>query len=153
MTSATRKSWSRPFNIITIITVAAVAVTPAFNLALARQVVPKDRVFVYHSDASGGCPALDWHIVVGANNSLHGMIAWNNMANIANVAGSVTPNRTFTIHAVAVAGGQGQAAIVTGRVRADGWIVANINGPKIDCQGISVPWFVKPPPATGAGVG
>ena len=150
MTSDARKTWSKPLNTVAV---ATVAVSAAFNLALARQVVPKDRVFVYHSEGSGGCPALDWHIVVVANNALHGMIAWSNMADIANVTGSVTPSRTFTIHAVDVTGGQGQAATVTGRVRSDGWIVANINGPKIDCQGISGPWFVKPPAAAGAGVG
>jgi hypothetical protein len=150
METATCMGWGK---LISTITAGAVVLTATFDLALGQQIAPKDRVFVYNSQPIGQCPALDWHIVAGANNTLYGMIAWNSMQNIAKVTGSILPNRTFTISVVDVAGGRGQGATVTGRVRPDGWIIANINGPNIDCQGISVPWYVRPPAATGAGMG
>ncbi len=42
-------------------------------------------------------------------------------------------------------GGQGRTATVDGTLRTGGWLVANVNGPNITCQGINVPWFVAPP--------
>ena len=39
-------------------------------------------------------------------------------------------------------------ATITGQVRTDGWMVASIKGPKIECNGITVPWYT-PAPAGG----
>ena len=71
----------------------AVVVTATCNMALAQQVAPEGRVYVFHSRPAGQCPSLDWHVVVGENNALSGMVAWNNMKNMANVAGTIAPNR------------------------------------------------------------
>ena len=46
-------------------------------------------------------------------------------------------------------GGQGRTATVTGTVRQDGWLTANVKGPNINCQGINVPWFTPPPAGNG----
>jgi hypothetical protein len=77
------------------------------------------------------------------------MLAWDDMKAMAHVTGSVTPARTFTMTAKEV-GGQGRVANITGQVRTDGWMVASIKGPKIECNGIAVPWYT-PAPQGGSG--
>jgi hypothetical protein len=133
---------------VKLIAASALAIAATCGVASAQQVAPEGRVYVFHSKATGACPALDWHVVVGANNTLGGMIAWDDMKAMASVTGSVTPNRAFTMTAKEV-GGQGRTATVTGQVRTDGWLIANIKGPKIECNGIAVPWFTPPPPGGG----
>ena len=93
--------------------------------------------------------STNWHVTVGPNSTLSGMLAWNDMKAMAAVTGSVTPARTFTMTAHEV-GGQGRTANITGQVRDDGWLVASIKGPNIDCNGITVPWYV---PGQGGGGG
>lgn len=122
----------------------AVVMTATSNLALAQQVAPEGRVYVFHSPKTGPCPELDWHVVVGANNALGGMVAWNGMKSMANVNGTISPNRTFTMNGKEV-GGQGRTATITGQLRQDGYLIANVKGPSIECQGITVPWFTAPP--------
>ena len=71
------------------------------------------------------------------------------MKSMAKVTGSIGANRTFKMAGTRVSGGPGQGgATIDGQVRQDGWMVANIHGPRVDCQGIQVPWFA--PPAPGA---
>ncbi|HSZ88806.1 MAG TPA: hypothetical protein VK822_05460 [Acetobacteraceae bacterium] len=131
-----------------LIAASALAVAATCGVASA-QTVPEGRVFVFHSKPTGTCPALDWHIVVGANNTLEGMIGWDDMKSMAKVTGSIGANRTFKMAGTRVSGGPGQGgATIDGQVRQDGWMVANIHGPRVDCQGIQVPWFA--PPAPGA---
>jgi hypothetical protein len=68
------------------------------------------------------------------------MISWNNMQQMARAEGTVNKSaRTFDMKAVEV-GGQGRTAEITGTVRQDGWLVANINGPDVACKGVNVPW-------------
>ena len=124
-----------------MIAASALAIAATCGAASAQGVAPPGRVYAFHSQASGPCPALDWHVVVGPNNSLSGMLA--------HVTGSVTPARTFTMTAKEV-GGQGRVANITGQVRTDGWMVASIKGPKIECNGIAVPWYT-PAPQGGSG--
>jgi hypothetical protein len=131
-------------------TIAAGAVVAAAtcNLALAQAVAPEGRVYVFHSNPTGQCPAVDWHVVVGANNTLGGVVAWNNMKSLANLNGTIAQNRSFTMTGKEV-GGQGRTATVTGTVRPDGWLVANVKGPNLVCNGITVPFFVPPPSGSG----
>jgi hypothetical protein len=96
-------------------------------------------VYTFHSSAKGGCPALDWHLVAGPNNTLSGIIAWNDMSTIARASGKFDmPARTFSLVAHEV-GGQGRSATVNGTVRQDGWLIANIKAPNVACQEIKVP--------------
>ena len=126
----------------------AVVMTATCNLALAQQVAPEGRVYVFHSQKTGACPHLDWHVVVGPNNSLGGMVAWNDMKSMASVNGTISPNRTFTMTREG-SWRPGRTATITGQLRQDGYLVANVKGPSIDCQGITVPWFVAPPSTEG----
>lgn len=131
-----------------LIAAGAVAIAATCGVASA-QGMPEGRVYTFHSSAQAGCPALDWHVVAGANGTLQGMIAWNDMNQMAHASGTVNMQaRTFQMNAKEV-GGQGRTATVTGTVRQDGWLTANVKGPNINCQGINVPWFVPPPPGGG----
>jgi len=128
----------------------AVAALATWGGSASAQDIPPGRVYVFHSTAQAGCPALDWHVVVGANGALSGMISWNNMQDMAHATGMLnTQARTFQMTAKEV-GGQGRTATVSGTVRQDGWLVADVQGPNVKCQGINVPWFV---PAAGGGKG
>ena len=132
-------------HIARVLTVSALALTASLGVASA-QVFPEGRIYTFHSRAQGSCPALDWHVVIGPNNTLNGMIAWNDMTTIAHATGSLDPaSRTFSMQ-VREVGGQGRSATVDGTVRQDGWLVANVNGQDVACKGISVQWFT---PTTG----
>jgi hypothetical protein len=131
-----------------IIVAGALASTMLCGSVSAQQ-APAGRVYVFHSTAQASCPALDWHVVVAGDDSLSGMIAWDDMKAIARVSGKVNMSaKTFAMTAKEV-GGQGRTATVDGTVRSDGWLVANIKGPNINCQGINVPWFVPSPSGGG----
>jgi hypothetical protein len=120
-------------------------VIAGFGTAYAQD-IPEGRVYTFHSRAQKGCPALDWHVVAGTNGALSGMIAWNNMKSMAHATGSANmQTRTFEMTATEVSG-QHRTATITGTVRQDGWLVAAIKGPGVNCQGVNVPWFTQPPP-------
>jgi hypothetical protein len=110
--------------------------------------VPQGRLYVFHSAAQGGCPALDWHVTAGANGALSGMISWNNMESMAHASGTVK-NGQVQMTATEV-GGQNRTATVTGTVRQDGWLTVNVTGPNVSCQGINIP-FYTPPASAGRG--
>jgi hypothetical protein len=132
-------------HIARVLTVSALALTASLGVASA-QVFPEGRVYMFHSKAQGSCPALDWHVVIGPNNTLNGIIAWDDMKAIAHATGSLDPTaRTFSMQVHEV-GGQGRSATVDGTVRQDGWLVGNVKGQDVACTGITVQWFV---PTTG----
>jgi hypothetical protein len=130
------------------LTASALAIAATCGVASA-QGLPEGRVYTFHSKAQSGCPALDWHVVVGANNSLAGMISWDDMKSMAHASGTVNMQaRTFSMQAHEV-GGQGRSATVDGTVRQDGYLVANVKGKNVTCTGITVPWFVPTPSSNG----
>jgi hypothetical protein len=119
---------------------------PSPAVASAVQQLPPGRVYVFHSTAQSSCPALDWHVVLTPDGTLDGVIAWNNMQSLARASGSLNAqSRTFQMTAREV-GGQHRTATIDGTLRQDGYLVANISAPNLHCQGITVPWFVPPPP-------
>lgn len=122
---------------------------PSPALAPAVQQLPPGRVYVFHSTAQSSCPALDWHVVLTPDGNLDGVIAWNNMQSLAHASGTINAQgRTFQMTAHEV-GGRQRSATINGTVRQDGYLVANISGPGVNCQGINVAWFVPPPPNGG----
>ena len=118
--------------------VASAQGTPSYNL-------PPGRLYAFHSGAGGGCPGLDWHIVVEPNNDLAGVIAWNNMQSLARVTGNVDRQTgAFTLTA-REQGGQGRTATATGKVDpGTGWMTASVQGEGVKCQSIKVPWYTPP---------
>jgi hypothetical protein len=132
-------------NLSKLLTTAGLALGVTCGTAMAQ--ATEGRVYAFHSTAQGGCPALDWHVVVGPNNTLSGMIAWNNMASMAKATGSVAGGKVqMTAKEV---GGKGRTATVDGIVRGDGWLTVNIKGPSIACTGINIPFFT--PSQSGGG--
>lgn len=130
------------------IVAGALALAASLGVASA-QPLPEGRVYMFHSKAQGACPALDWHITVQANNTLSGMIAWNDMKSIAYATGVVNmPKGTFQLSAQEIRG-QGRTAKIDGQVRQDGWLVINLRGQKVTCEGIVVPWYTPPQGAGG----
>jgi hypothetical protein len=96
-------------------------------------------VYVFHSAPAGTCPALDWHIVMSDDNTLSGMIAWDNMKSMARVEGPITMEKAFHLDAKEI-GGAGKTAVVDGKL-IPGWLLASIKGPGIDCQNIKIAVF------------
>lgn len=128
------------------LTAGALAVAATCSVAFAQN-IPEGRVYSFHSGAQGGCPGLDWH-VVAQGKSLEGIIAWNNMKSMAHATGTVNATaKTFEMTAKEV-GGEGRTATITGSIKSDGYLVANIKGPSVDCKNVTVQWFA---PYQGAG--
>lgn len=104
------------------------------------------RLYAFHSDARGGCPPIDWHVVLQEGGVLVGMISWNNMKSMAHASGRLDMRTgAFQMTATEV-GGQGRTATINGTVTpSSGWLKADIQGPNANCQGIQVPWFYSTP--------
>jgi len=101
--------------------------------------MPKGSVYVFHSQARGGCPSLDWYIVVETGDTLAGMIAWDDMSTMTKASGRLDrSHHTFHIVLTEI-GGQERTATVEGKVEDDGRIVANIKGPNVTCTAVSIP--------------
>ena len=111
---------------------------------VSAQVAPEGRMFVYHGAASGGCPVLDWHVVAGPNNSLVGMISWNNMQSMAHATGVIGWDRHLNMIATE-AEGKGETVTITGLLRPDGWLFADIKGLTFNCPGVLVSYAVEFP--------
>jgi hypothetical protein len=133
---------------ILVIATMAAAFNAGAMLNTAHAQVAPDKLLVLHSTAQGACPALDWHVVVGEGGTLDGMISWNDMKSMAHATGTVDANRNFTMTATEV-GGAGRTATVSGQARKDGWLVANIDGPGVNCKQVTIPIWRPGGPGPG----
>lgn len=126
----------------TRILVVAAALSAGAMLNMAQAQVPAPgTLFALRSAAQGACPALDWHVVVGENGTLSGMLSWNNMKTMARLVGTTNAEHQFSMTATEI-GGEGKTATITGQRRPrDGWLMADVNGPGIACKQIEVPIF------------
>ena len=124
---------------------ATIAVTTALSLSPALAQSGQPGLRAYHTGpAVGGCPGLDWHINVGADNSLTGFVAWDGGQHIARLVGSIKKDRTFEMEAQEV-GGAGRKATVKGSAGGTN-ISISINGIGNPCDGVilNVPRTVAP---------
>jgi hypothetical protein len=96
------------------------------------------RVYDFNTKAVGGCPALDWHVVVGANNKLSGMIGLEDMKAMFAVTGTYDASRKFHLEGKEVGGTR--TAALNGVVRENGVMVATLGGLPVGsaCQGKTV---------------
>ena len=129
-----------------LVATGVLAIAAAGDIASAQLQLPPGRVYAFHSGATASCPALDWHIVLGAGGALAGMISWNNMESLARAAGSINmTSGAFQMTAQEV-GGQGRTATIDGTVNtSNGWLTANIQGQNVSCTGVQIPWFAPTP--------
>jgi hypothetical protein len=132
---------------------AAFAIGIAFMGGTAMAQSAGDRVFSFHSNQNGGCPALDWHMVLAPDNSVSGMLGWQHMQVVARVTGSFNAQaKTFQLSAQEVGGNR--TATISGNVIAPGQIKANIKGPGVDCENLEVwAWTPSQKGPGGAGKG
>jgi len=95
------------------------------------------RIYVAHTPETDGCPALDWHIVVGGGNTLSGMVGANDMKTVFRVTGSYSGS-TLRLDGTEVGGTR--TAAVNGAVQSDGRLAMSIGGLPVGaaCQGKTV---------------
>jgi hypothetical protein len=125
--------------------IATIAVSTALSMSPALAQSGQPGLYAYHTDpAVGGCPGLDWHITVGADNSLTGFVAWDHEQHIAKLVGSIKKDRTFEMEAQEV-GGSGRKATVKGSAGGTN-ISISISGIGNPCDGVilNVPRTVAP---------
>jgi hypothetical protein len=81
-------------------------------------------------------------MVLAPDNSVSGMVGWQNMQVIARVTGTLNPQaKTFELSAKQQGGNA--TATITGNVVAPGHIMANIKGPNVDCRNLDI-WAWTP---------
>ncbi|HBK09009.1 MAG TPA: hypothetical protein DDZ81_24650 [Acetobacteraceae bacterium] len=115
--------------------VALIALSAAAFVSPAMAQQSKDALYAFHTGpAVGGCPGLDWHITLGADNSLTGFVAWDHGQHMARLAGALNKDRTFEMDAQEV-GGQGRKAVVKGRA-AGPYINVQITGSGTACDDV-----------------
>ena len=133
-----------------LVATGVLAIAATGDIASAQMQLPPGRVYAFHSGATASCPALDWHIVLGTGGALAGMISWNNMESLARAQGSINmTSGAFQMTAQEV-GGQGRTATIDGTVNtSNGTLLANIQGPNVNCKGVQVPWFAPTPGGGG----
>ena len=102
------------------------------------------RILSFHSESSSGCPGLDWHIVVAANNQLKGMISWDDMHDIARVTGSANPDGRFHLVFPGMKG-SGKGGSIEGQFPDyNGYLTAHVVGAGCPQQDVKVEWFRSP---------
>jgi hypothetical protein len=96
------------------------------------------RVYSMDTPAVGDCPSLDWHIVVGKNNTLTGMIGANDMQTVFRVTGSYNAEKAFHLTGTEVGGTR--TAAINGQIQNDGQMAASLGGLPVGsaCQGKTV---------------
>ena len=109
------------------------------------------RVYSLHTAPVGGCPGLDWHIVVGEDSKLSGMIATDNMQHVFNVSGQFQSNRTFQLAGHEV--GTNIPGALNGQVQSDGRLAVSLGGLPVGaaCQGKTIYMNWVTPKAAGGG--
>lgn len=90
----------------------AISLSPAAAQQARQQT--KDILYAFHTGpAVGGCPGLDWHLVLAPNKSLTGFVAWDHGQHMAKVDGMLKKDRTFEMDAQEI-GGQARKAVIRG---------------------------------------
>jgi hypothetical protein len=105
--------------------------------------------YALHSNAAGDCPAMDWHLVVMNDGSIHGIVGLNDMKTLFEVAGTYT-GATFHLDGHELGGTRSGA--VNGQLQSEGRIALTLGGLPIGaaCQGKTVYITRKVPAPIGA---
>jgi hypothetical protein len=117
--------------------VVVMAVSMAALLSPAWAQPATGGLYAFHTGpVVGGCPGLDWHITLGADDSLVGFVAWDQGKHMARLEGQMKKDRTFELDAQEV-GGQGRKATVKGTATGN-YINAQIAGSGTACDGVNL---------------
>ena len=108
------------------------------------------RVYAFHTNATGACPSADWHLVVGPNNTLSGIVSTHDNQNVWRVTGTFG-NGQGHLQGVNVA--TGKPGATNGKVQTDGRLALTLGGfvEGSACQGqvVTVPWVSSAPGGAG----
>jgi len=108
--------------------------------------VREGTIYAHHSDAQGGCPSLDWYLIVRADGVLSGLIAWDNFSGVSRAKGTIDErSRTFQIAANEV-GAPDRIITVTGTIPPSGWLRGSIRGPNLNCPDMTIGSIGQPAP-------
>jgi hypothetical protein len=110
--------------------VIAGSATMAPTAALAQQA----GLYSFHTAAASGCPALDWHVVVGSDRKLSGMVGWAG-THTASLGGTIGANGKF--NALATEGATGKTAAVQGSVSGS-YLQISVSGTGSPCDNVSL---------------
>jgi hypothetical protein len=100
----------------------------------------RGEVLSFHSEGSGECPNLDWYLVVGANKQLTGLIAWDDMKNVARVSGSFAEDGKFHLALQPVDGSASKGSVDGQLPEYTGWLTASVTGAGCPHQQVQVQW-------------
>jgi hypothetical protein len=128
-------------------TIAVIAFSGAALVSPASAQSARSGLYAFHTGpVVGGCPGLDWHITLAADQSLTGFVAWDQGKHMARVEGTIKKDGTFAMDAQEV-GGQGRKATVKGTATGNDINVV-INGSGTACDGMNLAI-----PRAGGGMG
>jgi hypothetical protein len=131
-------------------TAAAIAIAIVGGTAAAQQ-SQEPRIFTFHANASGGCPDLDWHVVLAPDDTVTGMIGWQNMQQLVRVTGKLDrAKKTFSLTGKEAGGNR--TATIDGQVISPNHLVARIKAPGVDCPNVEV-WGMTPSEIKTSGAG
>src|SRR5271166_5756251 len=118
----------------------ALAAAASSSPALAQQ--SKGTLYAFHSSpVVGGCPGLDWHVMLSADHKVSGFVAWDHGKYMARLDGELNKDGSFELVGKEV--GSGKTATVKGTTGGD-YINATIEGSGTACDGdnLAVPRVV-----------
>jgi len=92
-------------------------------------------LYSFHTDELGACPGLDWHVTLGPDGKLTGMVSWDGMKRLAKLQGNIQPDGHLTMNAQEV-GGSGTATVVGSAT--GNFLTLTINGTGGPCDGKTV---------------
>jgi hypothetical protein len=108
--------------------------------AHAQSAAPSKQDVLYdtQTQANGSCPAMAWHVVVHADQTLNGMVSWDQAKHLAHLTGSVGKDGAFKVNAVEQ--GSNKTDTVTGSIHGNN-MKASISGTGTGCdnQTMNVP--------------
>jgi len=117
--------------------IAVAALSAAVLLSPAMAQKHKASLFAFHTKpVIGGCPGLDWHVVLTPDNKIDGFVAWDHKRHMATLDGELNKDQTFEIAAQEF--GSTGKAMVTGKIAGD-YINLTINGSGTKCDGEILP--------------
>ena len=119
--------------------IIALSAAAVLNPAMAQRkekdlTLARNQLYAVSTRPAGGCPGLDWHLTVGADNSLTGFVAWDHQTHMAKLEGKINRDRTFQMDAQEV-GGSGRTATIKGTAGGTNVAIA-ISGTGTPCDDV-----------------
>lgn len=80
---------------------AVIGLSVAVPIMSAQAGVPsQDALYDTKTEARGGCPAMDWHVMVHPDKSVNGIVSWDGARHMAHLTGTMDNMGAFKANAV-----------------------------------------------------